>query len=50
MRVTKPRLNEVTRSVCMTDDQSNDQEMIAAWVSDLRKLAKSLGVCSTTPA
>ena len=44
------RLNGVSRSLSMTDDRSDEQETIAVWVSDLSRLAESLGVRSATPA
>jgi len=34
----------------MTDDWTNDQGTIAVWVSELSRLAESLGVRSATPA
>ena len=34
----------------MTDDRSNNQGTIAVWVSDLSRLAESLGVRSVIPA
>ena len=44
------RLNGGSRSLSMTDDRSNDQGTIAVWVSDLNRLAESLGVRSVIPA
>ena len=53
MGVTKPRSDGVSQSLRMTDyrsKDSSDQEAIADWVSDLSRLAESLGVRSATPA